>query len=560
MLTACLLLFAQYGPPAPAPSVPEMVAQFAADCAAAERTASGPFDERRWSALDAVTTQWLAALETVDFAALDPAEQLDWLLLRRAAQHRQRENLRARERTLETAPLLPFAPPLQQLCSAWVQRAPVEPAAAAETLAKAEEAITAARKDFEQNRPQVTAAVAGRAAERAEQLRHALEEWYGFYAEYDPQFTWWMASPWGGVRAALDEYGKFLRETVGGWKPDDPNQLVGDPIGRAALLEALAFECIPYTPEELMAIAERERQWCLAELRRAAGEMGLGEDWQQALEQVKGRHVAPGEQPQLIRKLADEAALFLTSNHLVTVPPLCQDSWRMAMMSPERQKLNPYFLGGETIIISFPTTGMEHADKRSSLRSNNVHFCRATVHHELIPGHHLQGYMAERWRPWRREFGTPFLWEGWALYWEMLLWDRGFFPTPEDRVGALFWRNHRTARIVFSLNFHLGNWSPQQCVDFLVAEVGHERQGAEAEVRRSIQGGYGPLYQCAYMLGGLQLRALAAELVDGGHMGLQEFHDAVLRENSIPIAYLRAALAKTPLRRDFAPQWRFADR
>jgi hypothetical protein len=38
----------------------------------------------------------------------------------------------------------------------------------------------------------------------------------------------------------------------------------------------------------------------------------------------------------------------------------------------------------------------------------------------------------------------------------MLLWDQGFNATPEDRVGALFWRMHRSARIIFSLGFHLG--------------------------------------------------------------------------------------------------------
>ena len=30
--------------------------------------------------------------------------------------------------------------------------------------------------------------------------------------------------------------------------------------------------------------------------------------------------------------------------------------------------------------------------------------------------------------------------EGWALYWELLLYDMKFQKTPEDRVGALFWR------------------------------------------------------------------------------------------------------------------------
>ena len=95
----------------------------------------------------------------------------------------------------------------------------------------------------------------------------------------------------------------------------------------------------------------------------------------------------------------------------------------------------------------------------------------------------------------------------------MLLWDLGFPKTPENRVGMLFWRMHRAARIIFSLRFHLGNLTPQQCIDFLVDRVGHERANAEAEVRRSFNGSYPPLYQLAYMMGGLQFRALHRELV-----------------------------------------------
>jgi len=38
---------------------------------------------------------------------------------------------------------------------------------------------------------------------------------------------------------------------------------------------------------------------------------------------------------------------------------------------------------------------------------------------------------------------------------------------------------------------------------FLVDRVGHERENAAGEVRRSFKGDYGPLYQAGYMLGGL---------------------------------------------------------
>jgi uncharacterized protein (DUF885 family) len=236
---------------------------------------------------------------------------------------------------------------------------------------------------------------------------------------------------------------------------------------------------------------------------------------------------------------------------------LASETWRMEMMSPQRQLVNPFFTGGETISVSFPTNTMSHEAKLQSMRGNNIPFSRATVHHELIPGHHLQGFMSARYRTHRGLFGTAFWTEGWALYWEFVLYDRGFPKTPEDRVGFLFWRMHRCARIVFSLSFHLGKMSPQECIDYLVRRVGHERDNATAEVRRSFATSYGPLYQAAYMLGGLQIRALRKELVDSGKMGECAFHDAILRENRIPIAMVRAILTKQKLSRDFTPGWKF---
>src|SRR5207244_12880031 len=91
-----------------------------------------------------------------------------------------------------------------------------------------------------------------------------------------------------------------------------------------------------------------------------------------------------------------------------------------------------------------------------------------------------------------------------------------FQKTPEDRVGALFWRMHRCARVIFSLSFHLGRMTPQECIDFLVNRIGHERDNASAEVRRSFDTDYGPLYQCANFLGAFQCLALHKELVGSG--------------------------------------------
>src|SRR5437867_3473474 len=81
------------------------------------------------------------------------------------------------------------------------------------------------------------------------------------------------------------------------------------------------------------------------------------------LEFVKNQYVEPGKQPALIRDLANEAIAFLDQHDLITVPPLARESWRMEMMSPERQLVNPFFTGGETISVSYPTQTMSEEQK-----------------------------------------------------------------------------------------------------------------------------------------------------------------------------------------------------
>ena len=128
---------------------------------------------------------------------------------------------------------------------------------------------------------------------------------------------------------------------------------------------------------------------------------------------------------------------------------------------------------------------------------------------------------------------------------------QGYNKTPEERVGALVWRMHRSARVIFTMNFHLGKWTPQQCVQSLIDNVGFEPDNAAGEVRRSFDGSVGPLYQIAYLMGALQFRALHKELVDSKKMTDREFADAVLHENSMPIEMLRADLERQKLTSDF---------
>ena len=510
---------------------------------------------------------WQSRLVELDFNALNHEAQIDYILLRNRLAF-ELEMLRVEETgDVETRSLLPFARRIQELQEVRRERKDVNSQRAAQTLAELAQQVETQTKELRAAARKsggtvkikgVTPVVAYRAAGQVESLRETLKGWYSFYGGYDPLFTWWAKEPYTKLDKALQAYAVAIREDVIGIREGQKEPIVGDPIGAAGLRAHLAHEMIPYTPEELIAIAERELEWGERELLRASRELGHGDNWRAAQEAVKNLAVEPGRKPAVVRDLAYFSEEFIERHGLITIPPLASEVWRIEMMSPERQLINPFFTGGEVIRVSYPTDAMTHEDKLMSMRGNNPHFNFATVHHELIPGHHLQGFMTNRFNSHRSTFSTPFWGEGWALYWEMLLWDQNFPRGPEDRIGMLFWRMHRAARIIFSLKFHLGTMTPQEAVDFLVDRVGHERANAEAEVRRSFIGNYSPLYQVAYMIGGLQFRALNEELVQSGKMTAREFHDAVMLGGRMPVEMVRARLIKQPLEPNYTTQWHFA--
>ena len=565
--------------------------------ALARRYSDDQAGERR-AALTEFTRAWRARVDQIPFEPLGQEGRIDYVLLRTRLDYQLKLFEREAARQKEMSALLPFSATISRLHESRRRMENVDPREAAATLTAMAAEIDAARKSLEagpassgttlppsheasadrrslggggQGRPQEAGSppspdasagrpsriVALRAANEAGDLKRLLDNWFKFHDGYNPLFSWWVREPYKRVDAAMTAYVKTLRERIVGYKEGEDEPIVGDPIGRKGILEDLEAEMIQYTPEELVEIAKKEYAWCEAEMIKASRQMGFGDDWRKALEKVKNLHVEPGQQPALIRELAHDAIEFIEKRGLVTVPPLAKDIWRIEMMSPAQQKVSPFFLGGEVILVSYPTDAMEHGDKLMSMRGNNTHFSRATVQHELIPGHHLQGFMNARYATHRRLFETPFWTEGWALYWEMQLWDLAFPRSPEDRVGMLFWRMHRTARIIFSLSFHLGTMTPQECIDFLVDRVGHERANAEGEVRRSFNGSYSPLYQVAYMIGGLQFRALHRELVAPKKMTDREFHDTILRRGEMPVELVRASLAKTPLTRTYKAGWKF---
>jgi uncharacterized protein (DUF885 family) len=595
------------GAKAPASEMRAAIERYTVDRGSLTRSYPVAVSQARRERFRKFYNEWLASLQSLNFDSMSEDGKIDYLLFKNHLEYELRQlDIQSRQMS-EIESLVPFAAKIIDLEEARRRMEPMDSAKTAATLNDLRKQVDERRRaielglrsearggDSNAEPGRVKKTVANRAALAINNLRNNLRNWYTFYNGYDPMFTWWNEEPYKALDQSMNNYATFITERLVGIKsegsggqaqagqnrgpggpggggggqgfqrpggsnarPGDSSDIIGDPIGREALLSELRSEMIPYTPEEIIAIGEKEMAWCENEMKKASRDLGYGDDWHKALEHVKNLYVEPGKQPEMIRDLALEAIKFVEDNNLVTVPELAKETWRMEMMTPERQLVSPFFLGGETILVSFPTNTMAHEQKMMSMRGNNIHFSRATVFHELIPGHHLQGFMSARNKPYRAIFGTPFWTEGNALYWELLMWDLGFAKTPENRIGMLFWRMHRCARIIFSLSFHLEKMTPQECIDFLVNRVGHERDNATAEVRRSFDGSYGPLYQIAYLIGGLQQYAMHKELVDSGKMTNRAFNDALLKENRIPIEMLRAAITNQKLTRDFVTNWKF---
>lgn len=525
-------------------------------------------------------------LDGMNFDAFSQAGKVDYLLLRNRLEHERKQVAAEGRLEAEMAALIPFQQTIVGLEEARRRMETVDAQKSAAALVKLTADIAAAKA------AKASPAVLNRAATRLSQLRNTLRTWYNFYALYDPKFSWWVDGEYKKADEAIDAHAQFLHTSSGVPGPLDTGagrggrggsgrggadggggrgagaprtaplgsneELSGvGPAGNDGLMEALRAAMIPYTPDELIALANQEFAWCDREMLRASEEMGFGREWKNALEAVKNQYVEPGQTIYLVRDLAREAVEFLEKKELVTIPAMVKEDYWEEAMTPEMQLVNPFFTGGTTIQVSSPANSMTMAEKMESLRGNNMFFARATVFHELIPGHHMQGYMTQRYRTYRNVFSTPFWTEGMAFYWEMLLWDLGFTHTPEQRVGALFWRMHRCARIIFSLSFHLSKMTAKECVEFLMERVGHERANAEGEVRRSFNGSYEPIYQCAYMLGALQFCALHKELVDSGKMTNRAFHDAVYREGNMPVEMVRLAVNGQKVTRDYKTSWKF---
>lgn len=185
----------------------------------------------------------------------------------------------------------------------------------------------------------------------------------------------------------------------------------------------------------------------------------------------------------------------------------------------------------------------------------------STVHHEGVPGHHLQHAVThglDTLHPWQRYVCHVHGYaEGWAHDAEQLAVDLGLVSGPDEELGVVLAQLWRACRIVIDLGLHLDlpvprdnglvdheQWSIERGVDTLRHLAGVDLSTARFEVLRYL--GW-PGQALAFKVGA-RLWAQArddARRREGGQFSLRDFHARALGLGPMGLGPLQTLLARS---------------
>jgi hypothetical protein len=266
-------------PTPPASELASLVDRYTVDRQAISRRYPVEYSTERYTRLTTFYRDWQKELAALPFEPLGVEGRIDHVLLTSRVDYELRLLAREQKWVEQAASLLPFAPKIAALLESRNRLDPVKPDQAAATLEEIARAAETAMKTLNQPRKpgQAVGTPAGgvvadaerarkinalRAVEVLNSLKNGLAEWNRFYTGYDPLFTWWNENSFARADKALAAYLKSLRENVIGYRDGEDEPIVGNPVGRDALVADLASEFVPYTPEDLLALARREFECC----------------------------------------------------------------------------------------------------------------------------------------------------------------------------------------------------------------------------------------------------------------------------------------------------------
>jgi len=343
------------------------------------------------------------------------------------------------------------------------------------------------------------------------------------------------------ARIAVELYGTYLEDRL----PDGTDDW---PIGRERhdlIVAHRAFDGLD--GDDILALGWEQLQREKTARVAVAREIDAQATEAEVIDRIKSDQPADfGAALDAYRDTMRRARAFLIERDLVTVPDderveVIETPEYLRRVVPFAAYFSPAPFDRDPVGLYIVTPSVGHDP--NAMREHNLASISNTSIHEAYPGHHLQLDVARR-HPSLTRLATeaPEFVEGWGMYSELMMREQGFDADPAFRLMVHTDAIWRACRIILDVRLHRGELSIAEATDFMVKHTGFERANAAAEVGWYT---YRPTYPLSYLLGRTLLLTLRADEQRrlGDAFSLRDFHDALLRNGSLPISFQRRLLA-----------------
>ncbi len=331
-----------------------------------------------------------------------------------------------------------------------------------------------------------------------------------------------------------EEYIPGARETLGA---------VELPDGRAYYQHTIRnFTTLDLTPEEIHEIGKSEVARIRAEMETIIEEVGFAGTFAEFLDFLRTDPQFYVDSPEALLK---EAA-WISKRMDGKLPSLFKTLPRLSYtVEPVPDYLAPKYTAGRYV---GPPLGSTEPGRywvnTYNLPSRPLYNLEALSLHEAVPGHHFQIALnreLEGLPNFRRFSYISAFGEGWGLYSEWLGLEAGFYTDPYSNFGRLTYEMWRACRLVVDTGVHAMGWTREQVMEFLGSNTALPLHEVTTETDRYISW---PGQALSYKLGELKIKELRkrAENKLGDDFDVREFHDAVLRNGSVPLPVLEEAI------------------
>jgi uncharacterized protein (DUF885 family) len=322
-------------------------------------------------------------------------------------------------------------------------------------------------------------------------------------------------------------------------------------------------EGVDHDARSLRDMGQSEYDRLDAEMRQLCLDTRGTDDWRKVLEEANEDHPRTEEEMrQAYEDWTERARSFLAEKGLVTLP-----DGEVCTVEPSPVFTRPLFgvasynapppfsdrLAGH-FFVPYAPDGTPPEELQKRLAANSFGSIPTTAVHEAYPGHHWHLTWSKIHAPRiRLVLGTPYFTEGWALYTERVMRERGFFTDPLQELYHLGATIFRAARIVVDTSLHMGEMSFEEAVTFMSTKVPLPEPTARAEVGRYC---WWPTQASAYLTGCLEILRIRERFFEANGVAgtpaaevdvdiLRDFHDRLGRSGRLPLGLAGRAIMQT---------------